>query len=89
MRFSADRERRIVCVANFSPVVREGYRVGLPGAGRWQVLLNSDARAYGGTDVGPGVAIDAEKRTWNGQEWSTALTLPPLGVLWLAPEESG
>jgi 1,4-alpha-glucan branching enzyme len=89
VRFSAGRERAVVFVANFSPVVREGYRVGLPRPGRWRVLLNSDARVYGGTDVGPGGAIDTEERPWNGQDWSGTLTLPPLGVLWLAPEERG
>jgi 1,4-alpha-glucan branching enzyme len=87
-RFSAGRGRALVCVANFSPVVRDGYRVGLPHAGRWRVLLNSDAGAYGGTDVGPGGAIDAEERPRNGQGWSASVTLPPLGVLWLAAEGS-
>jgi 1,4-alpha-glucan branching enzyme len=88
-RFSADRGRTLVCVANFSPVVREGYRLGVPRAGTWRVLLNSDASAYGGTDVGPGAAVVTEGRHWSGQEQSVELTLPPLGVLWLAPEESG
>jgi 1,4-alpha-glucan branching enzyme len=50
------------------------------------VLLNSDAAAYGGTDVGPGGTVAAEERPWSGQHWSAELTLPPLGVLWLAPE---
>jgi 1,4-alpha-glucan branching enzyme len=88
VRFSAGGQRAFVCVGNFSPVVRSGFRVGLPRAGTWRVLLNSDAGAYGGTDVGPGAAIVAEERPWNGQRWSAKLTLPPLGVLWLAPEES-
>jgi 1,4-alpha-glucan branching enzyme len=53
------------------------------------VLLNSDASAYGGSDTGPGAEVVAEARTWNGQEWSAEVTLPPLGVLWLERGESG
>ncbi len=85
-RFSGDGRRAVVCAGNFSPVVREKYRLGLPQAGTWRVLLNSDAAAYGGTDVGPGGTVAAEERPWSGQHWSAELTLPPLGVLWLAPE---
>jgi 1,4-alpha-glucan branching enzyme len=88
-RFSGDGARALVCVCNFSPVVRRGYRVGLPRAGSWRVLLNSDAGAYGGTDVGPGAAVAAEEHPWNGQQWSAEVTLPPLGVLWLAPGDGG
>ncbi len=88
-RFSGDGARTLVCVCNFSPVVRGGYRVGLPRAGSWRVLLNSDAGAYGGTDVGPGAAVAAEEQPWNGQQWSVEVTLPPLGVLWLAPRDGG
>jgi 1,4-alpha-glucan branching enzyme len=84
---SADGGRRLVFVGNFSPVVRTGHRVGLPLPGTWRVALNSDAGAYGGTDVGPGAAVTAEERPWNGQQWSAELTLPPLGVLWLVPED--
>ncbi len=88
-RFSDGGERALVCVCNLSPVVRPGYRVGLPRAGPWRVLLNSDAGAYGGTDVGPGAAVGAEEIPWNGQQWSAELELPPLAVLWLVPEDGG
>ena len=77
--------RPVVCVCNFSAVAREGYRVGLPAAGRWSELLNSDAAAYGGSNTGNAGAIVAEEQPWNDQQWSASLTLPPLGVIWLAP----
>ena len=59
-----------MCVANFSPVVRQGYRVGLPRGGRWRELLNTDSRFYGGSDVGNGGALDAEPVRWHGQPQS-------------------
>jgi 1,4-alpha-glucan branching enzyme len=84
-RFSADAERVLVCVCNFSPVPRPGYRVGLPKAGTWREVLNTDAVSYGGSGVVNGDAIVAETTPWHGQEWSAELLLPPLGVVWLTP----
>jgi 1,4-alpha-glucan branching enzyme len=70
---------------NLSPVVREGWRVGLPQAGAWHELLNTDSRFYGGSDIGNGLGIEAEPTRWHEQRWSAEITLPPLGVVWLAP----
>jgi 1,4-alpha-glucan branching enzyme len=85
-RFSLGAERTVVCVCNFSPVPRTGYRVGLPRPGRWREVLNTDATVYGGSGVGNSGAVDAEELGWHGQQWSAELQVPPLGVLWLAPE---
>ena len=82
----AQSGRNVVCVCNFSPVVRSGYRVGLTRGGRWRELLNTDAADFGGSDVGNGV-VEAEPVPWHDQANSALLTLPPLGVLWLAPED--
>jgi len=87
MRASANLERVLVCVVNNAPVVREGYRVGLPRGGRWRELMNTDSRLYGGSDIGNGGMVEAEELPWNDQSHSAALTLPPLGVLWLIPQE--
>ena len=86
-RFSADAERVAVCVANNSPVVRERYRIGLPRGGRWRELLNTDSARYGGSAVGDSGTLTADPLPWHDQEHSAALTLPPLAVLWLVPEE--
>ena len=83
-RFAADGSP-LVCAANFSPVVREGYRVGLPRGGAWRELLNTDAAAYGGSGVGNPGLVAAGDRAWHEQPWSAELTLPPLGVIWLVP----
>ena len=84
VRWPAARDRPVVCVANLSPVVREGWRVGLPAAGRWREAVNTDSRFYAGSDVGNGDGLVAEEREWNGQPWSVELVLPPLATLWLA-----
>jgi 1,4-alpha-glucan branching enzyme len=82
-----NRGRPVVCVCNLSPVPREGYRLGLPQAGRWRELLNTDSTFYGGSDVGNLGAIAAEGRPWHEQPQSAELRLPPLGVVWLVPDD--
>jgi 1,4-alpha-glucan branching enzyme len=76
----------LACVANFSGGPRDDYRVGLPFAGRWREVLNTDAEIYGGSGVGNLGVVEAEPQMWHGRPASTALRLPPSGVLWLAPE---
>jgi 1,4-alpha-glucan branching enzyme len=73
----------VVCIANLTPVVRHGYRVGLPRPGQWAEILNTDSTQFGGSGVTTG-GVTAEGISWQGMEHSAALTLPPLGVVWLA-----
>ncbi|HEX8123003.1 MAG TPA: 1,4-alpha-glucan branching protein GlgB, partial [Solirubrobacteraceae bacterium] len=75
----------VVCVMNLAPVAREGYRLGLPRAGHWRELLNTDAEVYGGTNVGNLGGVETEDIPWHNQPQSAAVTLPPLGVLYLIP----
>jgi 1,4-alpha-glucan branching enzyme len=77
--------RPIACVANLTPVPRHGYRLGLPVAGKWIEVLNTDAAEFGGGGVGSG-EVWTDGVAWHGHPQSVALTLPPLGVVWLAPE---
>ncbi len=74
-----------VVVCNFTPVVRYGYRVGVPAAGRYRELFNSDALEYGGSGTGNLGAVGAGGMGAHGHAHSLALTLPPLGALVLAP----
>ena len=76
----------LACIANFSGTPEPDYRVGLPFAGRWREVLNTDAEAYGGSGVGNLGAVEAEQQMWHGRPASAVLQLPPSGVLWLAPE---
>jgi 1,4-alpha-glucan branching enzyme len=79
-------DRVLVCACNLTPVPRDGYRIGLPRGGRWREVLNSDAHDYGGSGVGNGGSVETEPVPWHEQPVSAQVTLPPLGVLWLAPE---
>ncbi|MCS7235230.1 MAG: 1,4-alpha-glucan branching protein GlgB [Armatimonadota bacterium] len=75
--------RLVAVVCNFTPVPREGYRVGVPEPGRWQEVLNSDAREYGGSGWGNYGGVQAEPVPHHGRPCSLRLALPPLGVLFL------
>jgi len=76
----------LVCVANFSGAPHHNYRVGLPSPGRWREVLNTDAADYGGSGVGNLGLVHADPHPWHGRPASAALSLPPLGVLWLTPD---
>jgi len=76
----------IACIANFSAVPHLKYRVGLPRAGRWREVLNTDAADYGGSGVGNMGGVEAVPEPWHGRPASATITVPPLGVLWLTPE---
>ncbi|MEV4201844.1 1,4-alpha-glucan branching protein GlgB [Micromonospora globbae] len=77
----------LVCVANFSAVPLHDYRVGLPAAGTWREVLNTDAGVYGGSGVGNLGEVRAEDVPWHGLPASAALQVPPLGILWLRPDD--
>ncbi len=74
----------VVVVLNFTPVAREGYRLGVPAVGKYKTLLNSDDLRYGGSNVGS-PTYDAESVPMHGQPASIQLLIPPLGALVLAP----
>ena len=75
----------VVVALNFTPVVREQYRVGVPAAGRYRELLNSDSSVYGGGNVGNAGGADAAGHPMHGYPHSIALTLPPLAAVILKP----
>lgn len=85
----ADQQMVVAC--NLTPVVRHGYRLGVPQGGEWRAVLNTDSTDYGGSGVGPGQAHQppeaakamAQLVPWQGQPASLVVSLPPLGVLWL------
>jgi 1,4-alpha-glucan branching enzyme len=77
----------LACIANLSPVPRSGYEVGLPIAGPWRVVLDTDRGGYGGSDAfagRPPVVAEGEGR--HGQQQSASLEIGPLAVLWLEPD---
>jgi 1,4-alpha-glucan branching enzyme len=79
----------VIAVCNFTPVAREGYRIGVPSGVVYREALNTDASLYGGTDVGNGGSVQAEEEASHGRPYSLSLTLPPLGAVLLKPVANG
>ncbi len=73
----------IVALFNFTPVVREKYRIGVPKAGSYREILNTDSEFYGGSNVGNWGRIPTIEQEWMGYQQALELTLPPLGALFL------
>ncbi len=78
--------RHAVVVLNFTPVPRQGYRVGVPAAVTYREVLNSDSAHYGGSNLGNGGAVMADHAPHAGYPASLSLTLPPLAGVVLLPE---
>jgi 1,4-alpha-glucan branching enzyme len=76
----------LVCVFNFTPVPRVGYRVGVPAPRFYREVLNTDSSHYGGGDMGNLGGVRALPEPAHGRPCSLALTLPPLSALYLKPE---
>jgi 1,4-alpha-glucan branching enzyme len=82
VRFAKDRGDFVVAVNNYTPVVRHGYRLGVPEAGRYTEWMNTDAGGFGGSGVGNGV-LQSEPVEWHGFKQSVVMTLPPLASVWV------
>jgi 1,4-alpha-glucan branching enzyme len=81
LRKGREPERPVVVACNFTPLVRDGYRVGVPLPGAYKERLNTDAALYGGSNVGNAGGVVAEAHPWHGRAHSIALTLPPLATV--------
>ena len=81
LRKGQSDDEYILCAANFTPVPRHGYRVGVPRSGFWREILNSDAPIYGGSGVGNAGGMEADMIPSHGLPCSLPLTLPPLGIV--------
>jgi 1,4-alpha-glucan branching enzyme len=78
--------RPVLVVANATPTPRHNYRVGVPAAGRWRELLNTDAEVYGGSGTGNFGGVDTVPVDAHGFHQSLVVSVPPLGVVFLALE---
>lgn len=89
LRRSGDPKDDVVVVCNFTPIPRESYRVGVPTAGFWREIVNSDAKEYAGAGWGSMGGAASSPTPWHGRPHSVSLTLPPLGVVFLKREGNG
>jgi 1,4-alpha-glucan branching enzyme len=86
LRLGADGTKPALVVCNFTPVPRLGYRVGVPHAGLWREVLNTDAGVYGGSNMGNGGSVYADGAPLHDLPASLSLTLPPLATIILTAE---
>jgi 1,4-alpha-glucan branching enzyme len=87
LRYASSREDFVMVICNFTPVVRDNYRVGVPRPGYYSELLNTDSSYYGGSNVGNDGGVMADSRPVHGMPYSLDLKLPPLATLVLRPGE--
>ncbi|HNQ05527.1 MAG TPA: 1,4-alpha-glucan branching protein GlgB [Thiobacillaceae bacterium] len=78
--------RALIVALNFTPVPRDGYRIGCPEPGFWREIFNSDSTFYGGSNLGNGAGLMSEDQPWMGFAQSLVLTLPPLAGVILAQD---
>ena len=71
----------VVFVVNATPVVRYNYRLGVPEAGFYREVINTDGETYGGSNVGNLGGVQSEAREWMGREHTILIHLPPLATL--------
>jgi 1,4-alpha-glucan branching enzyme len=86
LRRAKDQGDFIVVVANFTPVQRDTYRVGVPEPGFYREIMNTDAEKYSGTNVGNLGGVHAEALPWNNLPYSIHLRMPALGVIYFKHE---
>ncbi|HSS21465.1 MAG TPA: 1,4-alpha-glucan branching protein GlgB [Pyrinomonadaceae bacterium] len=82
IRRAAAAGRELICVANFAPILREEHQLGLPRAGTYRLIANTDDAGYEGSGVELPKTIKAKKKPMHGQPYSAKITLPPLATLW-------
>ncbi|MBD2766144.1 1,4-alpha-glucan branching protein GlgB [Kocuria sp. cx-455] len=80
-----DQGNPLVCIANFAGNPHENFRVGLPWAGEWHEVLNTDSELFGGSGVGNLGKVVATEGAFNAKPASAEMTVPPLAVLYLKP----
>ena len=81
LRRGDDADPPVVVACNFTPVPRDGFRIGVPRAGSWREAINTDAAIYGGSGLGNLGRVTADGPAQDGQPASMAVTLPPLSVV--------
>lgn len=87
IRRAENREDYVVICCNFTPVPREGYKVGVPHKCFYKEIFNSDADIYGGSGIGNNGGVQAKEEPWDYREHHIEVTLPPLSTTVFVPEK--
>jgi 1,4-alpha-glucan branching enzyme len=88
LRYGHEGTPPVLVVSNFTPQPRHDYRLGVPVAGRWRELCNTDSGFYGGSNLGNGGTVETSDVPCHGHQQSIALLLPPLATLILRAEDA-
>jgi 1,4-alpha-glucan branching enzyme len=88
LRRGKDPEDFLVICCNFTPIVRDGYRLGVPKTGWYKEIFNSDSTYYAGSNVGNGPGVKTQNAPSHGRKYSIEVTLPPLAVTVFKPSDS-
>jgi 1,4-alpha-glucan branching enzyme len=86
VRYDKEKKNEVVVVANFTPVPRYNYRLGVPEDTHWKEILNSDAKQYGGSGMGNFGGVDSTPVPYHGEDFSINILIPPLGIVMFAKE---
>ena len=81
-----DGSSTVIVVLNFTPVPRTAYRIGVPEAGYYHEIFNSDSGYYGGSNMGNGNGVASAGIAWMNRDHSIEITLPPLAAVVLKKE---
>jgi 1,4-alpha-glucan branching enzyme len=81
LRKNEKGDQILLAALNFTPVPRYGYKIGVPLAGKWEMMLHSDEATFGGTDNFQFDFAMSKEGEWNGKPYHIEVTLPPLGIL--------
>jgi 1,4-alpha-glucan branching enzyme len=81
MRYSKKEQgEKLLVVCNFTPVLYENFKIGVPFPGKYKEIFNSDSQEYGGTGHGNGRQKNSKPVEWDGREDSISIEVPPLSV---------
>ncbi|MFD1604962.1 1,4-alpha-glucan branching protein GlgB [Flavobacterium artemisiae] len=81
IRKGNNENENVIVVCNFTPVVRENYRIGVPHKGKLKEIFNTDATIYGGSGIQNSENLHIDSISYDGRDYSVALILPPLSVV--------
>jgi len=83
VRYNKDKSDKMLCICNFTPVVRNNYKIGVPEAGKWKILLNTDSSEFNGSDFLKQGEFDSIDEGLHNQSQNISIDLPPLSVMYL------
>ncbi|MEZ5400145.1 MAG: 1,4-alpha-glucan branching protein GlgB [Bryobacteraceae bacterium] len=86
LRWSKDRRECMLFICNFTPIPRQGYKMGVPKGGMWREVLNTDAEMFGGSNMGNAGLVRAYPEASHGRDQHISITVPPLGVMAFVPQ---